>query len=102
MEPLLLREPDSLTLAAFEEIVFSGRPVELDPGLIAELDRGRKRVLERLGEPDSVYGVNTGMGYLADVRLSEAEQKAHQHNLLLGRAVGGPPYLQPVEVRALL
>ncbi len=102
MEPLLLREPDSLTLAAFEEIVFSGRPVELDPGLIAELDRGRTRVLERLGEPGSVYGVNTGMGYLADVRLSEAEQKAHQHNLLLGRAVGGPPYLQPVEVRALL
>ncbi|MDQ6882981.1 MAG: aromatic amino acid lyase [Candidatus Dormibacteraeota bacterium] len=102
MEPLLLREPDDLTLAAFEEVVFARRTVTLDPGLLATLDRVRQRALDRLQGPGSVYGVNTGVGYLADVRLSEAEQAAHQHNLLLGRAVGGPPYLDPVEVRALL
>lgn len=102
MAPLLLREPDNLTLVAFEEIVFAGRRIDLDAGLVADLGRVRKRVLERLEEPGSVYGVNTGMGYLAEVRLSEVEQAAHQHNLLLGRAVGGPPYLEPTEVRALL
>lgn len=102
VDPLLLREPDDLKLSAFEEVVFAGRHIDLDPGLVADLDRVRQRVLERLREPSSVYGVNTGMGYLADVRLSEAEQAAHQHNLLLGRAVGGPPYLEPVEARAVL
>jgi len=59
-------------------------------------------VLARLASAGAVYGVNTGMGYLAGVSLSESEQAAHQHNLLLGRAVGGPPYLDPVEVRAIL
>jgi len=102
MEPLLLREPEDLDLAAFEEVVFARRRVELDPGQVAAIDQVRQRVLARLREPGSVYGVNTGMGYLVEVRLGGAEQAAHQHNLLLGRAVGGPPYLEPVEVRALL
>ncbi len=49
-----------------------------------------------------MYGINTGMGYLAGVRLSESEQDADQRNLLLGRAVGGAPFLDRVEVRAIL
>lgn len=49
-----------------------------------------------------VYAVNTGAGYLAGTALSTEEQRAHQRNLLLGRAVGGPPYLHRDEVRALL
>jgi histidine ammonia-lyase len=51
---------------------------------------------------ESVYGVNTGMGYVSTVRLSEAEQKDHASNLFLGRAVGGPPFLHRSEARALL
>ena len=35
----------------------------------------------RAGKP--VYGVNTGMGALSGVRLSEAQQREHQRNLLL-------------------
>jgi len=49
-----------------------------------------------------VYGVNTGMGRLAGVRLDAEEQAAHQRNLLIGRAVGGPPWLPPEDARALL
>jgi histidine ammonia-lyase len=49
-----------------------------------------------------VYGVNTGMGWLASVGLDEAAQAGHQRNLLLGRAVGGPPWLPAAEARALL
>src|SRR5439155_21358400 len=52
------------------------------------------------GQP--VYGVNTGMGALSGVRLSEADQAVHQRNLMLARAVGGPPWLPASDVRALL
>ena len=43
----------------------------------------------RAGAP--VYGVNTGMGALSGVRLTGAQQREHQRNLLLARATGGPP-----------
>jgi histidine ammonia-lyase len=48
-----------------------------------------------------VYGVNTGMGALSSVRLTEEQQRSHQRNLLLARAAGGPPWLSPPEVRAI-
>src|SRR5258708_3593485 len=54
------------------------------------------------GRGDPVYGVNTGMGALAGVPLSEADQLAHQRNLLLARATGGPPWLDAADVRALI
>ena len=42
------------------------------------------------------------MGWLASVDLDPAAQEGHQRNLLLGRAVGGPPWLEAAETRALL
>jgi len=55
-----------------------------------------------LREGTPVYGVNTGMGALSGVRLTEAEQRAHQRNLLLARATGGPPWLDEADARALV
>ena len=49
-----------------------------------------------------VYGVNTGMGALSGVRLTQAQQREHQHNLLLARATGGPPWLDEADARALV
>jgi histidine ammonia-lyase len=58
------------------------------------------RAVLREGTP--VYGVNTGMGALSGVRLTGAEQRAHQRNLLLARATGGPPWLAEADARALI
>ena len=49
-----------------------------------------------------MYGVNTGMGALSSVRLTEQQQRSHQRNLLLARATGGPPWLRPPDVRAII
>jgi histidine ammonia-lyase len=101
VDPLVVHEPDELTLEAFEQVVFDDRPVALDSPLLARLDRTRERLLARLGN-EPVYGINTGVGYLAGIRLNQAEQDAQQRNLLLGRAVGGAPFLDRVEARAIL
>ena len=42
------------------------------------------------------------MGRLAGVALDARQQAEHQRNLLIGRAVGGPPWLPPEDVRSLL
>jgi histidine ammonia-lyase len=58
------------------------------------------RAVLRAGRP--VYGVNTGMGALSGVRLTQAQQREHQRNLLLARATGGPPWLDEADARALI
>ena len=60
------------------------------------------RLLRLLAGGTRVYGVSTGMGWLASVDLDPAAQEHHQRNLLLGRAVAGPPWLEAAEARALL
>ncbi|MET9269303.1 aromatic amino acid lyase [Kribbella sp. NPDC003557] len=91
----MIREPADLDPASTDEIV-------LAPELLDRLAAIRAAALDTLGSGRPVYGVNTGMGNLSKVRLTEAEQSRHQHNLLLARAVGGPPWLPPDEARAVL
>jgi histidine ammonia-lyase len=57
---------------------------------------------EALAGAGRVYGVTTGMGYLAGVDLGDEEAARHQRRLLLGRAVGSAPYLPPGEARAVM
>jgi histidine ammonia-lyase len=76
--------------------------VHLAPGLLDEVQRVCEAAREVLRRGDPVYGVNTGMGALSGVRLTESEQRAHQRNLLLGRATGGPPWLDAADARAII
>ncbi|WP_206796116.1 aromatic amino acid lyase [Amycolatopsis sp. MtRt-6] len=75
----------------------------LDKPLVEALKRRREELLTALAEREEpLYGVTTGMGRLAGVELDPRQQAEHQRNLLIGRAVGGPPWLPPEDVRALL
>jgi histidine ammonia-lyase len=100
--PIVLAQPDDFTLAALEVIAFDGARVELAPALLERVAAGRRAVEAALADGAPVYGVNTGMGYLAGVDLGPDEQATHQRNLLLGRAAGSAPWLEVDEVRALL
>ncbi|WP_439385860.1 aromatic amino acid lyase [Amycolatopsis lexingtonensis] len=79
-----------------------GERLVLDEPLVNELRRRREEALTALRTGSPVYGVTTGMGRLAGVALDARQQAEHQRNLLIGRAVGGPPWLPPKDVRALL
>jgi histidine ammonia-lyase len=80
----------------------AGHGIQVAPALLADVQRRCAAAREVLRRGDAVYGVNTGMGALAGVRLSEADQLAHQRNLMLARATGGPPWLDPADARALM
>ncbi len=97
------------TLAAAEDLdaalicaVAAGRAVRIGPELFGRVRQRRMAACEVLSRGAPVYGVNTGLGALADVRLTEPQQRSHQRNLLLARATGGPPWLDAADVRALL
>ena len=82
--------------------VAAGCGIRIAPELLAATQRRRAEALQALSDGRLVYGVNTGLGALSSVRLTEQQQRSHQRNLLLARATGGPPWLEEPEVRAVI
>jgi len=83
----------------------AGKKVQLSPEARARIDAAR-RVVDRIQEggdaAPAVYGVNTGFGFLADVRISADEIRNLQRNLIRSHAAGvGAPLPEPV-VRAMM
>ncbi|MEO7169213.1 MAG: aromatic amino acid lyase, partial [Sphingomonas sp.] len=82
--------------------IYRGAAVSLDPasaGVIAASAAAVERILAR-GEP--VYGINTGFGKLASVRIEAGDLATLQRNIVLSHAAGtGGPSPVPV-VRLML
>lgn len=84
--------------------VFHGARVELAlaPGLRRRIEAGRRVVEAVLRDGRTVYGVNTGFGKLANVRIGDAELEELQLNLLRSHACGVGEPLPTATVRALM
>jgi histidine ammonia-lyase len=82
--------------------VARGEEVALAPAAAERMERARRVVETVLDAGDTVYGVNTGLGSLATVRLAPDELRRLQHDLLRSHAVGVGPPLGEREVRAML
>src|SRR5512145_912063 len=92
----------SLTLDQLEQIARAGAPVALTDEAIAHVQASRAVVDTHAQRGTPVYGVNTGFGALADVKIPDAQLAALQVNLLRSHAAGvGEPLPVPV-VRALM
>ncbi len=92
----------SLTIQDVVDVALGGGPVVLDEGARERVVATRRVVEEILASGQVVYGVNTGFGKLAEVRISPEEVGHLQMNLLRSHACGvGAPFPEPV-VRAML
>jgi histidine ammonia-lyase len=94
--------PADLDRELIWRLAVATRRVRLAPALVEHVEARRAQLLAVLEGGDPVYGVTTGMGALSGVGLDERAQRSHQRNLLLARAVGGPPWLDRSQVRALV
>ena len=92
----------TLTLAQVEAVARDRDRVQLDPAA-ADRVRESRALLERIVEDGTpVYGVNTGFGRLADVRIPRGEQRELQRNLVRSHAAGAGTPLPAEEVRAIM
>ena len=92
--------PGAVPLDAWRAIYF-GAGATLDPGCRPAVEAGARTVeaIIRKGEP--VYGINTGFGKLASIRIAEADLTALQRNIVLSHCAGvGEPL--PVSVVRLI
>lgn len=92
----------SLKIADVEAVATAGARVELAPEARRRMEASRRVVEEILATDEVVYGVNTGFGKLAEVRISSDQLSQLQLNLLRSHACGlGDPFPESV-VRAML
>ncbi|MGB9611726.1 MAG: aromatic amino acid lyase, partial [Bryobacteraceae bacterium] len=93
---------ESLTLEQVEAVARRDEPVELDPHAAKRMRASREWVEQVAAGTQPVYAVNTGVGYLADERISAEDLDRLQENVVRSHAVGvGEPLPREV-VRAMM
>src|SRR5438552_2580699 len=104
-EPYFLGGKAPLTLDVIADVALRGRVVRLDPEARARIDAARA-VVDRIQQggdaAPAVYGVNTGFGFLADVRISAEAIRDLQRNLIRSHAAGVGAPLSDEVVRGML
>lgn len=92
----------TLTLEDVAEVALKRRPVALHPEARERVAATRRVIQDILESGQVVYGVNTGFGKLAEVKISPDQLTRLQLNLVRSHACGvGEPFPQEV-VRAML
>ena len=80
--------PGSVTLAELQAIYWSGRSARLDHGFDAAIKRSSARIAEIANGSEPVYGVNTGFGKLASIKIDAKDTAILQRNLILSHCCG--------------
>ncbi|MDE2458883.1 MAG: histidine ammonia-lyase [Rhodospirillales bacterium] len=88
--------PGEMNLAQWRAI-YQGEAIELDEAALPAIQAGADAVAEILSRHEPVYGINTGFGKLASVRIADDDLATLQRNLVFSHAAGvGEPMPIPV------
>jgi histidine ammonia-lyase len=93
---------NDLTPDTVREVAVERRPVLLDPDAREAVQRARAVVDALVANNKVSYAITTGVGKLAEVRISADQIREMQVNLVRSHAVGVGEPLSPVETRAMM
>ncbi|BCH58138.1 histidine ammonia-lyase [Agrobacterium vitis] len=94
--------PGSVPLADLAKIYWHGEPAVLDRSFDAGIERAAARIATIAAGNEPVYGVNTGFGKLASIKIDAADTATLQRNLILSHCCGvGAPLAENI-VRLIL
>ncbi len=98
---MTVRVGDDLT---FEDVVAvaGGAAVEIAPEVAGVMAPSRQVVEDAVGSGRAVYGISTGIGNLANVRIDPKDAARVQRDLVRSHATGVGPALGPEVVRAMI
>lgn len=86
-----------MTLEELERIYRTDEPAKLNPDTAPAIEHAAARVAQIVASNTTVYGVNTGLGKLASVRIAANDVVKLQRNLILSHCCGvGQPLEKPV------
>jgi len=89
--------PGQVRLSDLERIYRDGLSVRIDPSARPGIEAAAARIAAAAGGEVPVYGVNTGFGKLASVKIDAGDTARLQRNLILSHCCGvGDPVPRPV------
>jgi histidine ammonia-lyase len=92
----VLLTPGDVTLSQWAA-VYRGERVTFDRAALPGVERAAATVAAIVARGEPVYGINTGFGKLASVRIAPEDLAALQRNIVLSHAAGvGEPMPEPV------
>lgn len=97
----MILTPTQVTLRDLEAL-YRGAPARIDPACETAVIRAHQIVQSAAKGRDPVYGINTGFGKLASVRIPGADTETLQRNLILSHAAGTGAPLSPAITRLIM
>jgi histidine ammonia-lyase len=85
---MIVLEPGKATLSLLEDIWRLGLPARLADSAREPVDRAAELVARIAAGNQAVYGVNTGFGKLASIKIDPADTATLQRNLVLSHCCG--------------
>ena len=85
---MLILTPGHATLKELEQVYRGQVPVRLDPSCHDAIALAAARIAKAVAGTDPVYGVNTGFGKLASVKIAARDTATLQRNLILSHCSG--------------
>lgn len=93
----LILQPGSVSLATLEQIYRKNLAVHIDPSFHADVEKAAARIAEIAAGDAPVYGINTGFGKLASIRIAPEDVATLQRNLILSHCCGvGEPLSEDI------
>lgn len=80
--------PGAVTLNTLEDIYFNMTPAALTPEARPTVERAAQMIADAAAGDAPVYGVNTGFGKLASLKIEEKDTATLQRNLILSHCCG--------------
>jgi len=97
----IILQPGQVTLADWRAI-YEGAGASLDPASGVAIAEGAAAVGRILAKGEPVYGINTGFGKLASVRIEDNDLATLQRNIVLSHAAGVGEPLAPAVTRLMI
>ena len=94
-------KPGAISLEEWRAI-YRGAGVRLDPAALPAVEAGAQAVAAIIASGQPVYGINTGFGRLASVRIEPADLARLQTNIVLSHAAGVGEPMPAAIVRLML
>src|SRR5690349_14553267 len=93
---------NDLTFAQLYAVALRGEQVQLAPAAMERMNASRAVVDRLVASGETAYGINTGFGKLASVRISTEQVRQLQVNLVRSHACGVGAPLSEAETRAMM
>jgi histidine ammonia-lyase len=93
---------NELTFSQLYSVALHHETVSLSPDAIARMKASRAVVDQLVASGKTAYGINTGFGKLASVRISTEQVRQLQVNLVRSHACGVGELLSEAETRAMM